>query len=92
MIMTTSAEPLEFLRNLPPAEEPRFWEISPGRRLAWNEYGAPDGFPVMYYHGWPSSRLQARLAHHLALERGLRIVAMDRPSPPVSNRLTIGAF
>ena len=33
----------------------------------------------MYYHGWPSSRLQARLAHHLARERGLRLVAMDRP-------------
>lgn len=33
----------------------------------------------MYYHGWPSSRLQARLAHHLARERGLRIIAMDRP-------------
>jgi pimeloyl-ACP methyl ester carboxylesterase len=78
-MMTTSPEPLEFLQNLPPAEEPRFWEISPGRRLAWNEYGDTDGFPVMYYHGWPSSRLQARLTHHLARERGLRIVAMDRP-------------
>ncbi|MES2439284.1 MAG: alpha/beta hydrolase [Verrucomicrobiota bacterium] len=33
----------------------------------------------MYYHGWPSSRLQARLAHHLARERGLRLIAMDRP-------------
>jgi len=33
----------------------------------------------MYYHGWPSSRLQAGLAHHLALERGLRLIAMDRP-------------
>lgn len=77
--MTTSSDHLEFLRDLPPAEEPRFWKISPGRRLAWNEYGDPDGFPVMYYHGWPSSRLQARLAHHLARERGLRIVAMDRP-------------
>jgi pimeloyl-ACP methyl ester carboxylesterase len=77
--MYNTVHSLEFLRNLPPADEPRFWEISPGRRLAWNEYGDPDGLPVMYYHGWPSSRLQARLAHHLALERGLRIVAMDRP-------------
>lgn len=70
---------LDFLRDLPPPEEPRFWEISPGRRLAWNEYGDPAGFPVMYYHGWPSSRIQAALAHHLARQRGLRIVAMDRP-------------
>jgi pimeloyl-ACP methyl ester carboxylesterase len=47
--------------------------------LAWNEFGAPDGAPLFYYHGWPSSRLQARLAHHLAAERGLRLIAMDRP-------------
>ena len=76
--MPTSPHP-DFLRDLPPPEEPGFWEISPGRQLAWNEYGDPNGFPVMYNHGWPSSRLQARLTHHLARERGLRIVAMDRP-------------
>lgn len=74
-----SANPLHFLENLPPAGEPRFWEISPERLLAWNEYGDPLGNPVMYYHGWPSSRLQAALAHHLARERGLRLIAMDRP-------------
>ena len=77
--MNVGREALDFLRDLPPAGEPRFWEISPGRRLAWNEYGDPAGKAVLYYHGWPSSRLQARLAHHLARERGLRIVAMDRP-------------
>ena len=77
--MNEAAQPLDFFRDLPPIGEPRFWEISPGRRLAWNEYGDPGGKPVMYYHGWPSSRLQARLAHHLAQERGLRLIAMDRP-------------
>ncbi|HEX7261710.1 MAG TPA: alpha/beta hydrolase, partial [Luteolibacter sp.] len=77
--MNDAHESLDFLRNLPPASEPRFWEIAPGQRLAWDEYGDPNGFPVMYYHGWPSSRSQARIAHHLAWERGLRLVAMDRP-------------
>lgn len=77
--MTHHDDSLDFLRNPPPVGEPRFWEIAPGRHLAWNEYGDPDGAPVMYYHGWPSSRLQARLAHHLARERGLRLIAMDRP-------------
>ncbi|QTN33044.1 alpha/beta hydrolase [Akkermansiaceae bacterium] len=70
---------LHFLRDLPPAREPNFWEHSPGLFLAWNEFGDPSGNPVFYYHGWPSSRLQARLAHHLAAERGLRVIAMDRP-------------
>ncbi|WP_411826789.1 alpha/beta fold hydrolase [Luteolibacter sp. AS25] len=58
---------------------PNFWEHSPGQRLAWCEYGDPNGAPVFYYHGWPSSRLQANLAHDLAKERNLRLIAMDRP-------------
>ncbi len=70
---------LHSLRDLPPVPEPRFWEHAPGLSLAWNEFGAPDGAPVFYYHGWPSSRLQVRLVHHLAKDRGLRLIAMDRP-------------
>ena len=72
-------EQLDFLNNPPPITEPNFWEHSPGKHLAWNEYGDPDGTPVFYYHGWPSSRLQARLAHHLAKDRGIRLISMDRP-------------
>ena len=68
-----------FLSNPPPATAPNLWEQAPGKFLAWNEYGDPDGAPVFYYHGWPSSRLQARIAHHLARERNLRLIAMDRP-------------
>jgi pimeloyl-ACP methyl ester carboxylesterase len=68
-----------FLKNPPPIGTPDFWEHSPGNFLAWNEYGDPAGKPVFYYHGWPSSRLQARLAHHLAKDRGIRLISMDRP-------------
>lgn len=70
---------LTFLANPPPILEPDFWEHSPGKFLAWNEYGDPQGTPLFYYHGWPSSRLQARLAHHLAKDRNLRLITMDRP-------------
>lgn len=70
---------LDFLSDPPPALAPDFWEHAPGKLLAWNEYGDPQGDPVFYYHGWPSSRLQARLAHHLAADRKLRLIAMDRP-------------
>lgn len=71
--------PLDFLQNLPPPEAPRFWEAGNGTRVAWNEYGDPAGRPLFYHHGWPSSRLQARLLHHLARERGFRVLALDRP-------------
>lgn len=70
---------LHFLRNLPPACEPSYWQAPSGRLLAWNEYGDPVGRPLIYVHGWPSSRLQGRLVHHLARERGLRVLAPDRP-------------
>lgn len=70
---------LDFLKNLPPPQEPRFWKSPAGLRLAWNEFGDPAGRPVLYCHGWPSSRMQAALVHHLARERGLRVIAPDRP-------------
>ena len=70
---------MDFLRDLPPAPAPRYWQASSGRMLAWNEYGDPAGRPMLYFHGWPSSRLQGRLVHHLARERGLRVIAPDRP-------------
>lgn len=33
----------------------------------------------MYFHGWPSSRLQGRQIHEVALEKGIRLIAPDRP-------------
>ena len=70
---------MDFLHDLPTAQAPRYWQAPSGRLLAWNEYGYPAGRPLIYVHGWPSSRLQGRLVHHLARERGLRVLAPDRP-------------
>jgi pimeloyl-ACP methyl ester carboxylesterase len=70
---------LDFLRNLPPPPPPRFWDTHEGARVAWNEFGDPAGKALIYSHGWPSSRLQARLLHHLALRRGMRVFSLDRP-------------
>jgi pimeloyl-ACP methyl ester carboxylesterase len=75
-----------FLRGMPPPEAPRFWDAGGGRRIAWNEYGDPAGRPLIYAHGWPSSRLQGRLLHHLARERGMRVIALDRPGIGQSTR------
>src|SRR5687768_16775195 len=80
-------EPLSFLDNLPPITAPSFWEYQPGIRIAWNEYGDPSGDTLFYYHGWPSSRLQARAIHHLALDRGIRVIALDRPGMGKSTRI-----
>jgi pimeloyl-ACP methyl ester carboxylesterase len=34
---------------------------------------------VFYFHGFGSSRLEARVAHAIALQRNVRLVALDRP-------------
>jgi pimeloyl-ACP methyl ester carboxylesterase len=51
-----------------------------GRKLAYAEFGKPDGHPVMYFHGAPCSRLEPLLIGDDVLSRsGLRIIAPDRP-------------
>lgn len=50
-----------------------------GRRLAYAEWGDPGGLPVMYCHGFPGSRLEARLADNAARDLGIRLIAPDRP-------------
>jgi len=50
-----------------------------GRRLAYTEGGASDGFRVFYFHGTPSSRLEAAFADDAAMRCGFRLIATDRP-------------
>lgn len=54
-------------------------KLSTGRTLGFAEYGDPSGVPLLYFHGWPSSRTQAELLHGLGQEFGLRIISPDRP-------------
>ncbi|MBK1882540.1 alpha/beta hydrolase [Luteolibacter pohnpeiensis] len=79
--MTESSGSLSYMRALPPLSGPSFWHSKSGLKIAWNEFGDPaaSGGTLMFYHGWPSSRVQGRVLHHLAAERGIRLIAMDRP-------------
>ncbi len=56
-----------------------------GRVLGCSEYGVADGKPVFYFHGYPASRFEARLAEPAAFKLGLRIVALDRPGYGLSD-------
>jgi pimeloyl-ACP methyl ester carboxylesterase len=55
-----------------------------GRQLAYEEYGDPSGFPVVSCHGGLSSRLDAAPAHRAALDKGVRLIAPDRPGMGLS--------
>jgi len=50
-----------------------------GLRLGYAEYGLPGGRPLLYFHGWPSSRFEARVLEDVARRRQLRVIATDRP-------------
>jgi pimeloyl-ACP methyl ester carboxylesterase len=53
--------------------------LTSGATLAISEYGDPNGVPVFFCHGWPSSRTMAELAHDAARDLGARIISPDRP-------------
>lgn len=50
-----------------------------GLTLASEEYGAVDGTPVFFFHGWPSAAVQGALMHDAAEELGIRLIAVSRP-------------
>jgi pimeloyl-ACP methyl ester carboxylesterase len=62
-----------------------------GRRIAFSQLGDPQGAPLLYAHGFPSSRREAWLVHSAACEVGARIISLDRPgygdSDPAPGRL-----
>jgi pimeloyl-ACP methyl ester carboxylesterase len=53
--------------------------LSGGGHLAYDEYGDPNGAPVFFCHGWPSSRTMAQLTDIAARDLRIRIISPDRP-------------
>jgi pimeloyl-ACP methyl ester carboxylesterase len=66
-------------RALGPEEPNQQMVLPEGRRLGFAEYGDAQGTPILYFHGWPSSRLEARAMRGIIAEIGLRVIAPDRP-------------
>lgn len=62
--------------------------LDDGRQLAFAELGRRDGAPVIYFHGFPGSRLEARLVEKEACRAGIRLVAIDRPGMGLSSPRT----
>lgn len=59
--------------------------LSNGSKLGYAEYGDPEGTPMLYFHGWPSSRLQGELMDDVGRRRHLRVIAPDRPGIGLSS-------
>jgi len=59
--------------------------LSDGRSLAYDEYGSPDGFPVVNCHGGLACRLDVAAADDVATEVGVRLISPDRPGVGLSD-------
>ncbi|KPI44192.1 uncharacterized protein AB675_6456 [Cyphellophora attinorum] len=77
----------------PPSENNTFTTLT-NRTISYARYGSPNPTSptIIYLHGYPSSRYEASLLHHLALRHNppVRIIAPDRPgfglTSPTPNR------
>ena len=56
-----------------------------GRTLGYAEYGALDGFPVVYAHGGLSCRLDIAAGASIAQQSGIRLISVDRPGIALSD-------
>lgn len=65
--------------------EAQILQLDGGGQMAFAEYGDPNGVPVFFCHGWPSSRTMAQLTHEAARDLGVRIISPDRPGIRDSN-------
>lgn len=74
-----------------PALNQQFLTLTDGRKLSYALYGSPNGKPVFYFHGTPSSRLEPLLLNaynknleQLLLQYNIRLIAVDRPGVGLS--------
>lgn len=68
-------------------ENPHTIDCRDGRVLGYADCGDPDGDPLVVFHGFPNSRVFGALFDGVGRERGLRIIAPERPGLGVSDRL-----
>lgn len=62
-------------------------KLQDGRMLGYAEYGASEGIPIFYFHGFPSSRLDWQLSNddNSLTELNVRVIAPDRPGYGLSD-------
>ena len=66
-------------------KEAQVLKLKDGRNLGYAEFGDLKGTPILYFHGYVSSRLEAKLFAEKAMNHGVRIISVDRPGLGLSD-------
>jgi pimeloyl-ACP methyl ester carboxylesterase len=64
---------------------PQVIRLSDGRRLAYAEWGDPEGIPIVHQHGMPGSRLDHEADLEFYRSLGVRVITPDRPGYGLSD-------
>jgi pimeloyl-ACP methyl ester carboxylesterase len=87
---TRSIVSLPFRQMSTQARQNQTFNLPDGRQLGYAEYGDRNGTPLLYFHGYPSCRLEAYVIDDLARRKKVRLLSLDRPgfglSTPQPNR------
>jgi pimeloyl-ACP methyl ester carboxylesterase len=67
--------------------EDRVVRLGDGRAMGYAEYGARDGRPVFFFHGFGTTRVICPPDEELAVRLGLHLIAVDRPGIGLSEPL-----
>jgi pimeloyl-ACP methyl ester carboxylesterase len=78
-LLACNASPEKSRRRLQKMAEQKLIQLGNERVLAFEEYGDEKGVPVIFCHGWPSSRTMAQLTDRSARNLGIRVISPDRP-------------
>jgi pimeloyl-ACP methyl ester carboxylesterase len=80
MKMPTCSRPaIRTMSTLNTSRDSQIFPLPDGRILGFAEYGHPTGYPLFYFHGFPMSRLEGRLADDIGRRLRLRVITPDRP-------------
>jgi len=60
-------------------------QLQDGRDFGYSQIGDPKGKPIIFFHGWPGTRLDISCFHEEALKFGVKIISIDRPGCGLSS-------
>ena len=59
--------------------------LTDGRQLGYSEWGAPNGAPILFFHGTPGSRLEHYSDTSIVEKMNVRLIVVERPGYGLSD-------